>query len=538
MYIATRIREEYLHWHDKKIIISAPTGSGKTTFILKKLVPFYHEQGKKLLILCNRKILELQYGYAIAECLSDFREEENVQIVTYQKMAAELREGGNLLEEKYAEFDGVCLDECHYFVSDAEFNSFGTAAVWNAIKKIFWTKQMIFMSATLQEIEPFITAFITEIKENVPERIQPKPSYTEIKVYPMNSNYNYVLPIFVPNIETLCEKLRTSEGKSMIFVNDGELAEKIKKNLINLGEDTRQIAVLSAEKMQTGKMDEIIEAMALGHRLLPRILITTSVLDTGISLHDSAIKNICIIGEEKTSFLQMLGRIRMKNVINEKLNLYLVDRGLQYYRRRDNELRKKIEILDRYEKNFGENKIQNEILGKINEETQEADLLRKVTYWSPNWEINVHCTWLGKSVIQKNSFAIAKIRQQYLCIRRLHVALAQDVYGVAKEQVSWLGIPWESVKIEESVDVEKNKKMELKNFLLSKDFPMDKTEFQEMRDVVAKKYFGILYADIILRARPISKEKMGLICTDLGLVLETEKREKSYVYIIREKENK
>ena len=139
-------------------------------------------------------------------------------------------------------------------------------------------------------------------------------------------------------------------------------------------------------------------------------------------------------------------------------------------------------------------------------------------------------------MLKKNRFAIANIRQQYLDIRRQHVALVQDVYGVAKEQVSWLGILWESVKIEESVDVEKELKKELKKELLSRDYPMKKAEFQEIREFVAKEYFGVLYSDIILRTRPLSKEKMEKICEDLGLVLETSKSGKSYCYKIKRRE--
>lgn len=534
MYLCEKIGDEYRGWLDKKIIISTPTGSGKTTFVLKKLLPFYRERGKKLLILCNRKILELQYGYAMAENFTDFREEKNVQIVTYQKMATELREGLNI-EEKYAEFDGVCLDECHYFVADAEFNSFGTAAVWGAVKKLFWTKQMIFMSATMENMLSFIEEFIEEIKKNVPERIQPKPSYMETLRYTFDANYNHILPIFVPNKETLCQKLHESKAKSLVFINDCEIAEQMKKKLIALGEEPKSVALLNSEKLQAGKMDEIVETMALGHKLLPRILITTSVLDNGISIHDKDVRNICIISEQKTSFLQMLGRVRMSKE-DGQINLYLLNRPLGFYRKRAGEMKRKIEMLELFERRFKEDKFQYQILNLINEGVPEADLFRNLTYWTPDWTININCTWKGKRVLKKNRFAIANIRQQYLDIRRQHVALVQDVYGVAKEQVSWLGILWESVKIEESVDVEKELKKELKKELLSRDYPMKKAEFQEIREFVAKEYFGVLYSDIILRTRPLSKEKMEKICEDLGLVLETSKSGKSYCYKIKRRE--
>ena len=53
-----------------------------------------------------------------------------------------------------------------------------------------------------------------------------------------------------------------------------------------------------------------------------KVLITTSVLDNGINLKDSLIKHIVIETCNKTSFIQMLGRIRREN-ITDKLNLYI-----------------------------------------------------------------------------------------------------------------------------------------------------------------------------------------------------------------------
>ncbi len=61
MYISDRISKEYENWKNGDLIfIEAPTGSGKTTFVLEHLLPYFHEKGKRILYLVNRKILKKQ----------------------------------------------------------------------------------------------------------------------------------------------------------------------------------------------------------------------------------------------------------------------------------------------------------------------------------------------------------------------------------------------------------------------------------------------------------------------------------------------
>lgn len=60
-YIEEIIDKEYKKWKNgDKIVISSPTGSGKSTFVLKKLLPWAVDNGKKIVYLCNRKILKDQ----------------------------------------------------------------------------------------------------------------------------------------------------------------------------------------------------------------------------------------------------------------------------------------------------------------------------------------------------------------------------------------------------------------------------------------------------------------------------------------------
>ena len=65
-YISDIIKDEFKQWtNHKPILISAPTGSGKTTFILKHLLPYVKEQGKYLVYFVNRSALKEQINNLI-----------------------------------------------------------------------------------------------------------------------------------------------------------------------------------------------------------------------------------------------------------------------------------------------------------------------------------------------------------------------------------------------------------------------------------------------------------------------------------------
>lgn len=60
-YLADEIGDEYLNWDQHHVLISTPTGSGKTTFILKKLLPRAIAARKYIVYMCNRRFLRSQF---------------------------------------------------------------------------------------------------------------------------------------------------------------------------------------------------------------------------------------------------------------------------------------------------------------------------------------------------------------------------------------------------------------------------------------------------------------------------------------------
>ena len=60
MYVTDVIGETYKQWQTGVVLINAGTGTGKTTFVVKKLNEWAEIAGTKILYLCNRSALRSQ----------------------------------------------------------------------------------------------------------------------------------------------------------------------------------------------------------------------------------------------------------------------------------------------------------------------------------------------------------------------------------------------------------------------------------------------------------------------------------------------
>lgn len=72
-YISDVIGDDYKSWIDEnKIIISSPTGSGKTSFVWNVLFPYAKAQNKSIVYFCNHVLLKRQ----VIQNAEAIREEE------------------------------------------------------------------------------------------------------------------------------------------------------------------------------------------------------------------------------------------------------------------------------------------------------------------------------------------------------------------------------------------------------------------------------------------------------------------------------
>lgn len=139
-YLTELIGDDYMEWEGRKILISAPTGMGKTTFILQVFLRYFKRKRKKVLILSNRVLLRTQYWSSLLEQFVEYRDiEESVTVMTYQQLEEKVKSGA--IEGVFNEYAAIVCDECHFFYADADFNNFGTFVLLQAIARAGATKQ-------------------------------------------------------------------------------------------------------------------------------------------------------------------------------------------------------------------------------------------------------------------------------------------------------------------------------------------------------------------------------------------------------------
>lgn len=410
-FVTDIVGSTYQNWKaGDSIIISSQTGTGKSTFVLEKLLPNAIAQGKHIVYFCNRKILHEQLQalseHSLAEILPGSKSlpqgaAPHIHVVTYQycektkqytefsinmanpdmsKAEREIKEIFKQLPEptklRKKDIMYYIFDEAHYFVSDALFNNGTTSWIncdfshaisvyltatpeplmwflqckskssWynfanvagkieervNKKKKledrrafeIRWgkwdkEKEKIFRTSindACRKIQPY-RGTIEMLKSDVYEEPDlPAPW----RLYTCPNDYSYVNAYYFTDYIVLLDEIKNSQNKWLIFVG-------AEKDGIDLVARLDQIGITSVYLSTDTRGDKETDAyreccnIVNSQRYDCKVLVATSVLDCGVSISDSSVKNIVIGHSEKTTFLQMLGRRRVHP--GESLNLYI-----------------------------------------------------------------------------------------------------------------------------------------------------------------------------------------------------------------------
>ena len=177
-WLSDGIGDSYKMWYNKydaktnsgkllstpsMVLIKSPTGTGKTTFILKKLVPYAADKHRDILYFGNRIALNAQLKLAAAN------EEKLLEVRS--KSGRELNEfeyndfGNRIIVMNYQSLDThkkgywrslnpyyVIFDEAHFFIDDAIFNK-KTYSNFRKLLSIYSDSALIFMTATPVDFE-------------------------------------------------------------------------------------------------------------------------------------------------------------------------------------------------------------------------------------------------------------------------------------------------------------------------------------------------------------------------------------------------
>lgn len=177
-YVSDMIGDEYKEWREgDSVIISTPTGSGKTSFVLSKLLLQAVEENMQVLYLCNRKVLSEQFAgqsrqkliheVGLSEEITN-EAQKHIHVFTYQYY-----EKKHLAEYKFPYIDYLnpenqydhirfhpsmikyfIFDEAHYFLGDALFNR--NTNYW--MDQPFNNGISVFLTATPELLEVFLAS--------------------------------------------------------------------------------------------------------------------------------------------------------------------------------------------------------------------------------------------------------------------------------------------------------------------------------------------------------------------------------------------
>lgn len=443
-YISDSIGEDYKNWKEQHtIFISSPTGSGKTAFILNVLLSHLAGMGKEVLYLVNRSILLNQIKNEINNLAYTSR--KAITVMLYQDIENNyFKYDGSLNEDYYKKFlkyDCVICDEAHYFLMDSNYNT-RTILSFNFIRNKFMYKLRIYMSATIDDIKEFIKEdnvsnryFRTQwlgienkINNNNPNEsysdrshilaIQKELTYTNSSEYQVR-NYDYIDIEVIKQKSEISKLVLDGNEKWIIFVDTKEFGKSLKKDIIRNIRDRGIVSSKDAVAFITSDYeldpDSSIEVDTIvsKNKTLTKVLIATSVLDNGINIIDMELRNVIIIADTETEFIQMLGRKRRDG---KRLKLYIFKHNKQHFeqRRRINIKRRKIaedvynDIEKEIQKYIDQYSVQNQegqSTCSINEEELNIYESNLVTNWHRNLLNRMMCNEVSFENIKCSFYA-------------------------------------------------------------------------------------------------------------------------------------
>lgn len=496
MYISKVVENDVENWRAGDVIlIDAPTGTGKTTAVLGKMRSEAMRRGKEILYISNRKMLQRQIkailgaeiGYPLNDdSLWEVDRFEGICVTSYQKIQTQVKNGFTFSLE---DFCFVVFDEFHYVLADAMFQpEIFYFLRWLERCNRLKCKTLIFISATPEQSFEFLmekTGVLAGAKRKNSMRMIQKTPYCEIEELYDESVYKekikpkfwkYKIPSargYIPYFyreEDHIVKLITddkSDEKWLIFIAQKVVGKKMFERLIReLG--TNQVSYLSAEEI--GNDDEdVVADIVENQKFKGKVLITTKVLENGVSLCDGKLKNIVLSTIWHDEFIQMIGRKRREE--GEIVNVFMNCKTLNSF----NGVRNRV-LLPIY----ACMKVHpSEITEKILDDTDFYYYAKRFLIYEPRhnkWNINP----AGKYLVKKRLDFVERMIEE----------IRFDENAFAKEQLRWLGIECSTceIKIVDDINFENEEERFFEYLQRNCGKKLDKQEQMRFR-----KYFSGIY---------------------------------------------
>lgn len=373
-------------------LLKAPTGSGKTTFFIKDLVPEARRRGQSVLLIVNRNVLTEQLiniylkELGIPPGAIEFPQEGiyplgDLVVCSYQYMARRLQ-GKDTPNIKIGPFEVkeyafVVCDECHYFIADSVFTT-DSAPLVN-LPKVFAQSVRIYASATMSPVRNVILKMeqVVDLAENFPYwEISPGFRYARnnmisqiysnyngllqrapfFEVMGAEPDYSYLHPRILADGQSLWDDVieqyeAHSLRKAVVFVDSKKHGKDCKEKLNSHGISAAFI-VSESTSSRSYSMDEldkkVLEEIKTKNRFESvSVLIATSVLDNGTNLIDKDITHLYISGTEYMAAVQQAGRVRMYEE-GQTLELVIPRRAKSYFSSRISQWNRQENLLDKW----------------------------------------------------------------------------------------------------------------------------------------------------------------------------------------------
>lgn len=373
--------EEFMSWESgQRVFITAATGTGKSYFVLHKLlIDRVIKRKEKILYLVNRRILKEQLEKEIRtevfkESYKEYGDLDDIEghicIMTYQSIEKNIQCNFFGLKRQLSDFEIIVYDECHYFYMDSNFNT-NTELSYDCLRRLFDEKIQIFISATMEKVRSCIKKYDEKyfLKELNSLKLKSKKNGSISMIFPMDKrtkrefkdkefqiqkDYSYINISSFDTYEDLIDIISDNmEEKWLVFADSIAKGKDIQKKLSSKiqeksGKEKDDIILIDARFKKDEESNDVVEEIIENKKFInKRVLIVTSVMDNGISIIDNELRNIVILYDTEEEFIQMLGRKRENE---ETVNLYICKRTRNYFRLRSQETKKKLDFHSTYGK--------------------------------------------------------------------------------------------------------------------------------------------------------------------------------------------
>lgn len=303
--------------------------SGKTTMIVKHLVPLAEKENKKILFLYPRS--------AIGDQIKQRFVSDAIEYQTYQSFETLINE-----EVIIPHYDYIVCDEAHYFVEDASFN-------------VDTELSFDFINNEKKSVKILLTG--------TPEPLQ----YVEFKkpVIAMTSvdysNHNVEVVFLTRSTKMIENEIRKEleEGKqTLVFSSSATAAYEMSRNFLD-----HNPFFISSKGNQSfkSKNDEDVRELVIKEEKTERSVgFMTAAMNTGINFNED-VKNVVILGSPSSvDIRQSVARVR-KGESNRKVRLYIQVPYGQAIRTKVESMKKDLDFLElgihEWQKQYGKKKV-------------------------------------------------------------------------------------------------------------------------------------------------------------------------------------